>query len=276
LQFQALVKVTLKSWRDVGEDEYAAWFEDQYLTPEWSTWFYASSGLPFCLPSNIPIEIANRYLKEVKLITLHQSTTHLLNVGFPGMLKYDGAKLTGDISWDLGPGFPRPILQAAAVHHLAGHQFFKIKYDSKTTYYFNTRTAFGEGRRGDTAITRERVDSYNNSLTGSSTARQTNTFAAKGISLHKVVVRAPPNSDSPQFACDCKGYFRGGRCSHIAASMHHESSSFDIMAKLEDLSTVKKRGRPRKAAPALIPQQDADAAALRRKRGRGGRGTQDT
>ena len=46
-------------WRIKGEVKLADWFEGQYLSPEWSTWWIGVVGVVGVLPNQNPIESDN-------------------------------------------------------------------------------------------------------------------------------------------------------------------------------------------------------------------------
>eukprot|EP00644_Phytophthora_capsici_P013517 jgi/Phyca11/115784/e_gw1.29.414.1 len=62
-QFEALSELITQNWSDLGEDEYATWLDNEYLTDTWNLWFCTASDAPGIVPNQNPIESHHNTIK---------------------------------------------------------------------------------------------------------------------------------------------------------------------------------------------------------------------
>jgi hypothetical protein len=62
-RFRAYFEIILKSWHDIGESEYAKWFQSTYGVDGWGGWWCGASGVLGTSATNNFLEAINRVIK---------------------------------------------------------------------------------------------------------------------------------------------------------------------------------------------------------------------
>lgn len=93
-EFKAVAKLCTERWRADGQDDYANWFENIYLSEPWSRW-YTMSAIPGILPSQNALEAHNGVIKKCGVRAKRAKTGVVLNDSIPrilGMVGVEGPK----------------------------------------------------------------------------------------------------------------------------------------------------------------------------------------
>ena len=86
--FQLLSKVMIRKWRAKGEEQYANWFETQYLDDKWDGWWVCAPPTLGVNVENQPLESCNRQLKGPTQIFEKMPMDRFFSTGVPRVFKY--------------------------------------------------------------------------------------------------------------------------------------------------------------------------------------------
>ena len=85
-QFSALSKVVVGWWRLMKENAFADWFEKEYLSEPWGSWYVSVSDCGGVVPNQNPIEAHHKSLKLAAVLSDRASTATVLNETLPRVL----------------------------------------------------------------------------------------------------------------------------------------------------------------------------------------------
>ena len=246
-QFATCAKLVEKEWRLMGENELADTVKAEYFTPPFDSWFSTASGIPGLVPSSNHIEAWNRGTKHDKNVRLRARLDTMLETEFDKLINADFTNLTSPIASFVAGVVPAELVHKAAAYDIKA-DILEYPLDSGV-YYIN------KGRVKGQKITEARIRKYEASLTEELELKGLTlaSFEQSFMSLHKVVALKPPHPGPFPFSCDCKGYYHKVVCSHILA-VRELRGEVVLAEEVAPLPKNKRKGRPRKATPALVPQ----------------------
>ena len=279
-QFNTMGELVLADWCHWGEQESANWLRDTNLCCPWNRWYVAASGIPGVMPTSNPIEAYNRQIKQQRLVALRASTQFLLTYGLPTLVTLDTHILGNNnfIYTQKYPAFPSRVYVA---HKMLNMDYLQVSSDDgmEVNTYFNAGWwYFQNGRNArKLCVSEERVEKYEAGLRGErGNCRKLGSYKCMFLSLSKVTCM---NNDYENARCDCKYFWRGGCCQHILLCRHLDwNDDYSLQDESQPLQATRRRGRPKRTAPALMRQEEIDNRPSQKRRvhgrGRGQRGRQ--
>ncbi|ETP54816.1 hypothetical protein F442_00555 [Phytophthora nicotianae P10297] len=92
-QFVKLAVVVIENWIARGDDVYAQWFKDLYLTERWNRWHIKRAAVGGITPSQQGIESHHCVIKKTCVPSSRAFTTGVLNGILPRIMKGDEENL---------------------------------------------------------------------------------------------------------------------------------------------------------------------------------------
>ncbi len=110
----ALASCCIRFWKDNGETEYAAYFENYHLKPPFNTWYYGASADTGILPHQQHIESHHKAQKKSCVQHLKAATAIILASTIPRILMFNcQQQLQNKISRFMASPIPGAIIASA-------------------------------------------------------------------------------------------------------------------------------------------------------------------
>ncbi|EGZ09147.1 hypothetical protein PHYSODRAFT_525930 [Phytophthora sojae] len=196
-QFEGISALITQNWDDLGEGEYAAWLDTEYLTKPWELLFYTTSYVPGILPNQNTIASHHPSIKTTAVNQLRVSTGHVLASTLPKILVECAMEIGSEPIQHLAA---RPVsaevLEAGVLlcnddNHFPTHKRKTCRaIRNIQAYYFNQRYYIV---RGDNVhglkVNASRTKTYESSLSGSLKSDEiVENVQLRYLSLHKMTV----------------------------------------------------------------------------------------
>ncbi|ETL86268.1 hypothetical protein L917_14292 [Phytophthora nicotianae] len=255
-QFLKLAVVVIETWIARGEDAYAQWFKDVYLTERWNRWHINGAAVGGITPSQQGIESHHCVIKKTCVPSSRASTTGVLNGILPQILKAGGENLCPNLGtlYCEGPLPPEMLAKAAA------HRQHAI-----------TRSQGLLGTDIDQACAVKFLHSLKGRL---SRGIKANEVKFELLSLHRVLIMAQTLSPRFELApiwrdhiiqqirqflhCTCESFVRSGWiCSHAIATLSL-LGLLGVDAAMASVPVRRTPGRPRARRLALTEESTQD------------------
>ncbi|ETO68158.1 hypothetical protein F444_14992 [Phytophthora nicotianae P1976] len=281
-QFLKLAVVVIETWIARGEDAYAQWFKDVYLTERWNRWHINGAAVGGITPSQQGIESHHCVIKKTCVPSSRASTTGVLNGILPHILKAGGENLCPNLGtlYCEGPLPPEMLAKAAALTSTARN--YKKVFSGRgrnrqlTTIVFNvSKHIVGSQGLLGTDIDQACAVKFLHSLKGRlSRGFKANEVKFELLSLHRVLIMAQTLSPRFELApiwrdhiiqqirqflhCTCESFVRSGWiCSHAIATLSL-LGLLGVDAAMASVPVRRTPGRPRARRLALTEESTQD------------------